>query len=235
MLKSAGANIKTSFENEVYKVEVFPGNLESLKIRVPSDISSAAFFIVLALICEDSEVIVENCILNPTRTGIIDILKQMGADITIEDVQIQNGEPVGRIIAKSSNLTGVSVDKKDIPRIIDEIPILAVAAAFADGKTIIDNASELRVKESDRIKTTIEMLKSFGVECYELENGLLIVGSKNKLKPGIVNSYSDHRIAMAGAVMACATEGESTILNAECASISFPGFYETLIGHSKKV
>ncbi|WAM31040.1 3-phosphoshikimate 1-carboxyvinyltransferase [Caldicellulosiruptor naganoensis] len=234
MLKSAGANIKTSFEDKFYKIEVLPSSLEALKIKVPSDISSAAFFIVLALICEDSEVIVENCILNHTRTGIIDILKQMGADISIEDVQIQNGELVGTIVAKSSSLQGVSVDKDDIPRIIDEIPILAVAAAFADGKTIIDNASELRVKESDRIKTTIEMLKSFGAECYELENGLEIIGSKNKLKAGIVDSYNDHRIAMAGAVMACAVEGESTILNAECASVSFPNFYEILFEHSRK-
>lgn len=235
MLKSAGADIATCFENGFYKIEVMPSNLEALKIKVPSDISSAAFFIVLALICEDSEVIIENCILNPTRTGIIDILKQMGADIEIGNVEIQNGELVGTIVARSSNLKGVVVDKNDIPRIIDEIPILAVAAAFADGKTIIDNASELRVKESDRIKTTLEMLRNFGAECYELENGLEIVGSRDNLKAGIVNSYNDHRIAMAASILACAVEGESTILNAECASISFPNFYEILLGHSKKV
>ncbi|AZT89908.1 3-phosphoshikimate 1-carboxyvinyltransferase [Caldicellulosiruptor changbaiensis] len=235
MLKSAGADIATCFENGFYKIEVMPSNLEALKIKVPSDISSAAFFIVLALICEDSEVIIENCILNPTRTGIIDILKQMGADIKIKNVQIQNGETIGTIVAKTSSLRGATVDKNDIPRIIDEIPILAVAAAFADGKTIIDNASELRVKESDRIKTTLEMLKNFGAECYELENGLEIVGSRDNLKAGVVNSYNDHRIAMAASILACAVDGESTITNAECVSISFPNFYKILLGHSKKV
>lgn len=235
MLKSAGANITTSFEEGFYKIEVLPSNLDALKIKIPSDISSAAFFIVLALICEDSEVVIDNCILNPTRTGIIDILKQMGANIEITNTAIQNGELVGTIVARSSNLKGITVDKNDIPRIIDEVPILAVAAAFAEGKTTIDNASELRVKESDRIKTTIEMLKNFGVECYELENGLEIIGSRNHIKAGIVNSYNDHRIAMAASIFACATQGESVILNAECVSISFPNFYDILFGHSKKV
>jgi len=161
MLKHAGANIKSWEENGIYIVEILPSQLSSIKIKIPSDISSAAFFIVLALICDNSSVVIENCILNPTRTGIIDVLKQMGAEIRIENVENRNGEFVGKIVARSSNLKGVKVDKNDIPRIIDEIPILAVAAAFAEGKTTIDNASELRVKESDRIKTTAQMLRKF--------------------------------------------------------------------------
>lgn len=235
MLKHAGANIKSWEEDGVYTVEILPSQVSSIKIKIPSDISSAAFFIVLALICEGSSVVIENCILNPTRTGIIDVLKQMGADIRIEDVENRNGELVGKIIARSSNLKGVKVDKNDIPRIIDEIPILAVAAAFAEGKTTIDNASELRVKESDRIKTTVQMLKSFGADCYELEDGLEIIGSREKLKSAVVNSYKDHRIAMAASIMACAVEGESTILDAECASISFPNFYDILFSSTKKI
>ncbi len=235
MLKHAGANIKSWEKDGVYSVEILPSQLSSIKIKIPSDISSAAFFIVLALICEGSSVVIENCILNPTRTGIIDVLKQMGADIRIEDIENRNGELVGKIVARSSNLKGVKVDKNDIPRIIDEIPILSVAAAFAEGKTTIDHASELRVKESDRIKTTVQMLKSFGAECYELENGLEIIGSKEKLKSAIVNSYKDHRIAMAASIMACAVDGESTILDAECASISFPNFYDILFSSTKKI
>lgn len=235
MLKHAGANIKSWEEDGVYTVEILPSQVSSIKIKIPSDISSAAFFIVLALICEGSSVVIENCILNPTRTGIIDVLKQMGADIRIEDVENRNGELVGKIIARSSNLKGVKVDKNYIPRIIDEIPILAVAAAFAEGKTTIDNASELRVKESDRIKTTVQMLKSFGADCYELEDGLEIIGSREKLKSAVVNSYKDHRIAMAASIMACAVEGESTILDAECASISFPNFYDILFSSTKKI
>lgn len=235
MLKHAGANIKSWEEDGVYTVEILPSQVSSIKIKIPSDISSAAFFIVLALICEGSSVVIENCILNPTRTGIIDVLKQMGADIRIEDVENRNGELVGKIIARSSNLKGIKVDKNDIPRIIDEIPILAVAAAFAEGKTTIDNASELRVKESDRIKTTVQMLKSFGADCYELEDGLEIIGSREKLKSAVVNSYKDHRIAMAASIMACAVEGESTILDAKCASISFPNFYDILFSSTKKI
>lgn len=235
MLKHAGANIKSWEEDGVYTVEILPSQVSSIKIKIPSDISSAAFFIVLALICEGSSVVIENCILNPTRTGIIDVLKQMGADIRIEDVENRNGELVGKIIARSSNLKGIKVDKNYIPRIIDEIPILAVAAAFAEGKTTIDNASELRVKESDRIKTTVQMLKSFGADCYELEDGLEIIGSREKLKSAVVNSYKDHRIAMAASIMACAVEGESTILDAECASISFPNFYDILFSSTKKI
>lgn len=235
MLKHAGANIKSWEKDGVYTVEILPSQISSIKIKIPSDISSAAFFIVLALICEGSSVVIENCILNPTRTGIIDVLKQMGAEIKIEDVENRNGELVGKIVARSSNLRGVKVEKNDIPRIIDEIPILAVAAAFAEGKTIIDHASELRVKESDRIKTTVEMLKSFGAECYELENGLEIIGSREKLKSAVVNSYKDHRIAMAASIMACAVEGESTILDADCVSISFPNFYDILFSSTKKI
>ncbi|AEM73891.1 3-phosphoshikimate 1-carboxyvinyltransferase [Caldicellulosiruptor acetigenus] len=235
MLKHAGASIKSWEKDGVYTVEILPSQVSSIKIKIPSDISSAAFFIVLALICEGSSVVIENCILNPTRTGIIDVLKQMGADIRIEDVENRNGELVGKIIARSSNLKGIKVDKNDIPRIIDEIPILAVAAAFAEGKTTIDNASELRVKESDRIKTTVQMLKSFGADCYELEDGLEIIGSREKLKSAVVNSYKDHRIAMAASIMACAVEGESTILDAECASISFPNFYDILFSSTKKI
>lgn len=234
MLQSAGANIKTVFEDDFYRIEVLPGSLEGIKISIPSDISSAAFFIVLALICEDSEVQIDNVILNPTRTGLLDVLKAMGAQIFIENMQLKNNEPVGTIIARSSNLKGCSVKKEDIPRIIDEIPILSVAASFAEGRTIIDNAGELRVKESDRIKTTIQMLQSFGVECYELENGIVIMGSRPKLKPAVIDSYNDHRIAMSASIMACAIEGQSIIKDAECASISFPEFYQILFGHSKK-
>lgn len=229
MLEYAGANIKTYNQNSLYTIEISPSSLDAIKLFVPSDISSAAFFIVLALICENSEVQIDNVILNPTRTGLIDVLKSMGAEIYIENVKKQNNELIGSIIAKSSNLCGVVIKDEDIPRIIDEIPILSVAASFAEGKTIIDNVKELRVKESDRIKTTLEMLKNFGAECYELENGMVIIGSRSKLHPSYIESYNDHRIAMAASIMACAIKGSSTIKDAECASISFPNFYDILM------
>ncbi|MEZ0535690.1 3-phosphoshikimate 1-carboxyvinyltransferase [Caldicellulosiruptoraceae bacterium PP1] len=235
MLQSFGANIEVEEEYNKKIITVSPSNkLEGMEINIPSDISSAAFFIVLALISEKSTVIVEDCILNPTRTGIIEVLKDMNANIEINNVRKINNELVGTIIAKSSNLKSTIVDKNKIPSLIDEVPILAVAASFADGTTIINGVNELRYKESDRVKTTCEMLNNFGTEVYDDDDRLIIYGNKSNLHPAIVNSYKDHRIAMASSIMASAIEGQSTILDAEYVSISFPDFYKILFESSKE-
>lgn len=234
MLTSAGVNINVKFENNQNIIQIEPCEmLYPIDLDVPSDLSSAAFFIVMAIINKHSEIIIENVLLNPTRTGIIEVLKKMGANIEIVNQENKSGEITGTIIAKSSNLKGVIVNPNIIPSMIDEIPILSVAAAFADGTTIIDGIEELRYKESDRIKTICSMLKSFGADVEELQNGLIIHGAKD-YKPAVVNSFKDHRIAMSASIFASAIKGESTILDAECVSISYPNFYKTFYENSQE-
>ncbi|WP_353097476.1 3-phosphoshikimate 1-carboxyvinyltransferase [Tissierella praeacuta] len=197
------------------------------EIYVPGDISSASFFIVAATIIKGSSIVIKEVGINPTRTGIIDVIKGMGGNITIENIRNINNEPVGDIYVSYAPIKGIELDGNIIGRLIDEIPIIAVAAAFAEGNTVIRNAEELKYKETDRIHAIVNELKKMGADIIALPDGLIVNGKK-KLNPAIVNTYGDHRIAMALSIAALNIEGASEIENTQCANISYPDFYETI-------
>lgn len=214
-------------EREGTAVTVRPGILEGRHILVPGDISSAAFFIVAAAAKPGSHLVIKDVGLNPTRTGIIDVLRQMGADIEIENLRSFGGEEAGDIIIRGAQLKGIEMQREIVPRLIDEIPVIAVAAALADGVTYIRGAGELKVKESNRLAAIVSELRKMGVQINELPDGLEINGP-NKIRGAAVNSYHDHRIAMAMAVCGLFAEGKTTIADSACIDISFPGFGELL-------
>ncbi len=224
MLAHFGANLDINGNN--IKVQN-PDQFQSSELIVPSDISSAAFFIVAALINPGSELLIRNVGLNPERTGVLDILKLMGANILIENERIDCGEPVGDIVAKYSDLKGIEIKGKLIPKAIDELPIVSVAACFAEGKTVISEAKELRVKETDRIKAMVTELKKLGADIEELPDGMIVNGSE-KLKGAKCSSWGDHRIAMSIAVAATRAKGETAIEDSGCVAISFPEFFDLL-------
>lgn len=224
MLNYFGANIEN--KNGIItssKVD----ELYAKDLTVPGDISSAAFFIVAALVCENSHIIIENVGINPTRTGIIDALKAMGGKINILNQRQSGGELVADIEVFSSNLTSTTLEGDIIPRMIDEIPVFAVAALCAKGTTYIKDATELKVKESNRIATIKEEFSKMGVNIIETEDGMIIKGEQ-KFKGATVYSHLDHRIAMSCAVAGIIADGETTITDADCVAISFPNFYELL-------
>jgi len=196
--------------------------LQATSLHVPGDISSAAFFLVAASIVPNSDLMLRNVGLNPTRTGIIDVLKSMGADITIVAQRVNAGEPSGDVRVRSAPLRGTRISGAMIPRVIDELPVLSVAASFADGVTHVSDAAELRVKETDRIETTIEMIRAFGGEIQERPDGFLVHG-QGLSQPGTVDPKGDHRIAMAAAIAGIASSGV-TIQGADCVTVSFPSF-----------
>lgn len=196
-------------------------------IRIPSDISSASFFIVAALILPNSKITLPNVGLNPTRTGLLDILKKMEAKITVKNLRKVGAEPVGDIEVASSRLKGIEVGKEDIPRLIDEIPILAVACALASGRSRIRGAEELRVKECDRLSAVTSELGKMGAKIKELKDGLIIEG-ESLLKGAEVESFYDHRIAMSLAVAGLAATGETVIKESQCIGTSFPDFMPIL-------
>jgi 3-phosphoshikimate 1-carboxyvinyltransferase len=199
-------------------------HLSSGPWRVPGDISAAAFFMVAAAIGIKSEVEITGVGLNPTRTGLLDILLKMGAKIVVANAREEDGEPVADVVVKGGHgLKGVRVVGGMIPRLIDEIPVLAVAACFAEGVTIIRDAAELRTKESDRIATTAAELGKMGAKIGVLSDGLVIEGGQ-ALKGAAVESHGDHRLAMALAVAAGAASGETTVDSVDCVSTSYPGF-----------
>jgi 3-phosphoshikimate 1-carboxyvinyltransferase len=200
--------------------------LAPLDLVVPGDISSAVFFLAAALVTPRSEVRVKNVLLNETRSRILDVFKAMGGDI---EVRRRGGlvEPVGDVTARSSRLRGVSVGGADIPLVIDEIPALAAAAFFAEGETVVSGAKELRVKESDRLKGIVEMVRAFGGGAEELPDGFVLRGGA-KAHPAEAHSRGDHRLAMAASIVALNAEGKSVIRDAGCVDISFPGFFEEL-------
>lgn len=222
MLRYMGADIQ-KIGNEIHCKPA--EQLYAKKIVVPADISSAAYFMVMACICENSEILLKNVGINQTRTGIIDALKAMGGNIAIENESIINGEKIANIRVKYSALHGTTIGGADIPRLIDEIPVLAVAACFAKGTTIIKDAQELKVKESNRIQTIITELKKFGADITETEDGMIINGVEH-LKGCTVESHNDHRIALAMSIAGACALGETTIVDAECVNISFPNFYD---------
>jgi 3-phosphoshikimate 1-carboxyvinyltransferase len=225
MLNSFGANI----EIDNLKIKVNPvSEIYSRDIYVPGDISSAAFIIVAALICEGSQVLIKNVGLNKTRTGIIDVVKKMNGNIEIIDEKLVGGEIVGDLLVRySDNLVSTTIDSDLIPRLIDEIPIIAVLATQADGETIIKDAKELKVKESNRISSVVKNLKLLGVEVEELEDGMIIKG-KSKLGGAKIETFKDHRIAMAFSIADLISEEKIILDNATCINISFPGFFDLL-------
>lgn len=225
MLAYFGAEIKRNGAT----VSIAGGQkLTGRNIEVPGDISSAAFFMVAALITKDSELLIKNVGINPTRTGIIDILQNMGGDLKITNKREVSGEPVGDILVKSSKLKGIEIKGDVIPRAIDELPVVAVAGACAEGITKIRDAKELRVKESDRIGTMASNLKGLGIETTEYEDGMDIVGGRPKVMQDVFNSHGDHRVAMSMIVAGLAADKELSVFDTECIDTSFPGFIETL-------
>jgi 3-phosphoshikimate 1-carboxyvinyltransferase len=201
-----------------------------LVIDVPADISSAAFFMVGALITPSSELLLKDVILNPTRTGILDVMERMGARFEILNRRENSGEEVGDIFVEYTpdlKATTIGEDSSEIPRLIDEIPVLALLATQAEGETVIKNAQELRVKERDRIRSTVENLKSLGASVEELPDGMVIRG-KSTLKGGRVSSYGDHRIAMTAIIASLITQEPVEIDEVESISTSYPRFFEDL-------
>lgn len=224
MLDAMGATIG----REGPAVRITPGApLRALSMRVPNDVSAAAFWMVAAAIHPDAELRLTGVGMNPTRTGIIDALRAMGADLAVEEERTVAGEPAADIVVRSSRLTAIDVSGDMIPGMIDEVPALAVAAAFATGTTHIRDAAELRVKESDRIATTTSELARLGVAIREDGDGITIDGGR-PLAAATVRSHGDHRLAMALAAAALAGTGDVTIANAGAASVSYPNFWDDL-------
>lgn len=196
-------------------------------IEVPGDISSAAFWLVAASVIEGSDLLLKGVGVNPTRTGVLDVLRDMGANIELLDERESGGEPIADIRVRSAKLHGVSFGGAIIPRLIDEIPILAVAALFADGDTVISDAGELRVKETDRLHAVAVEYNKLAPCVEESEDGLVIHGGAKKIRRADCFSYDDHRMAMSLAIAGAAGDGV-TIENPECVDISYPTFYKTL-------
>lgn len=224
MLGSFGAQITAKDTTVSVKPEP---DLVGQKVEVPGDISSAAYFIAAGLLIPDSEILIKNVGVNPTRDGILRVCRQMGADITLLNERVQCGEAVADILVKYSILKGTVIEKELIPTLIDELPVIAVMAAFAEGTTIIRDAQELKVKESNRLDIIVNHLTAMGADVTPTEDGMIIEGGK-MLKGAVLDSHLDHRIAMSFAVAGMASEGETEIINAECVNISYPEFYKDL-------
>lgn len=224
MLRAMGADIETSGA----MINVRPGApLRPRDLQVPGDISAAAFWIVAAAIVPDSELTLPAVGINPTRAGVIDALRAMGSDITLEHEREVSGEPVADIRVRNAPLRGIQADGDLVVRALDEWPVIAVAAAVAEGPTEIRDAEELRVKESDRIAATAAMLRALGAEVEERPDGMRIAGGA-ALRSGAVDSRGDHRIAMAAAVASMIAEGETELRGAESVAISYPEFWRDL-------
>lgn len=224
MLRSFGADLTTNDKTAVIQ----PANeLYGQKIQVPGDISSAVYWVVAGLITPDSEITIRNVGLNPTRDGIIEVCRQMNGQISIFNEHTEGGEKVGDITVKTSNLKGTTIGGSVIPRLIDELPTMALLACFAEGDTIIKDAQELKVKESDRIAVMVENLTKMGADVEGTEDGMIIHGT-SKLKGAIIDSKLDHRIAMTFAIAGINADGVTKIEGAECVNISYPLFYEDL-------
>ncbi len=227
LLRAMGANINS--QDTTIRIKPLSSPLKAQSVRVPGDISSAAFWLVAGVIHPNSKIVVHNVGVNPTRTGIIDALRGMGAVLTIDNLREEGGEPVADIIVTSSDLYGTVIEGAIIPSLIDELPVIALAACFAKGDTIIRDAAELRVKESDRIATTIEELSKMGARIDELPDGMIIHGT-GKLLGATVGSHDDHRLAMTLGIAGVVAQGETTVQNADSVDISYPGFWKDIAG-----
>ena len=217
------ASFQVSTRRDGHAISIFGGQIpESCDFTVPGDISSAAFWLVAAAALPGSRLLIKDVGLNPTRTAILKVLSRMGAHMT-EIEHSSNGEPVGNIEIHGAELIATTIFLEEIPNLIDEIPVIAVAAALARGRTIIRNAKELRVKETDRITTVVKGLRAMGAEVEEFEDGMEITGGK-PLRAATIDSGGDHRIAMAFAIAGLFADGETVIKNTECVNTSYPGF-----------
>ncbi|MEO1163801.1 MAG: 3-phosphoshikimate 1-carboxyvinyltransferase [Chloroflexota bacterium] len=224
MLASMGADIVIE-DNEI---TLTPGQpLQPMNLTVPGDFSSAAFLMVAASILPDSDIIIEGVNLNDTRTGLIDVLQAMGANLTVTETGTEAGEPVGDIRVQYSQLTGTTVEGGVVVRMIDEFPVLMVAALYAQGETLVKDARELRVKETDRIAVMAKELRKLGAEIEEREDGFRIVGAQS-LIGNTVDGHDDHRVAMSLSVAGLLADEMTVVTDAKCANDSFPGFSETL-------
>lgn len=224
MLRAFGAQIITQ---GLTAAIVGPAKLQGQKVVVPGDPSAAAFLLCAAAALPNSEVKVSGISVNPTRSAYLDVLQMMGATVILNNQREQSGEPVADVTVRSSSLHGVTVAGDLIPRLIDEVPVLAAVAAIADGVTVIRNAAELRVKESDRIAAMVSELRKLGAQVDELPDGMVVQGG-GKLRGAEVYSHGDHRIAMALAVAGLLADGETVIDEADCMAISFPKFPQVL-------
>lgn len=222
MLRQFGAKV-----DEVDGVISIQGgqNLTGTHVSVPGDISSAAFFLVAGAICEGSKIMLKNVGINPTRDGIIEVLENMGATMTLMPNEDTQSEPTATITIETSALKGTTIEGDIIPRLIDEIPILALLATQAHGKTIIKDAEELKVKETDRITAVVDELKKLGANIEATEDGMIIEGP-TPLRGASLKTYGDHRIGMMGAVAALITDGAVTLDDADCIAVSYPPFFE---------
>lgn len=227
MLKGFGADVSSIIkEDGTATASIAPcRELYAQDIIVPGDISSAAYFIAAALLVPGSSLLIKNVGINPTRAGFLSVCRSMGGDITILSERQAGGEPSADLLVKHSSLHGITIEGSLIPTLIDELPMAAVLAAFADGTTVIRDAAELKVKESDRIATVTANLRAMGCDVTPTDDGMIIRGG-SPLHGAVLDSYLDHRIAMSFAVAGLAADGETRIRNANCVDISFPGFYD---------
>ena len=224
MLRGFGANVTCKGKTAT----ILPDpELTGQKIEVPGDISSAAYFIAAGLLVPGSEILIKNVGVNPTRDGILRVCKAMGADMTLQNKRENGGEPAADILVRHSSLKAVTIEGEIIPTLIDELPMIAVMACFAEGTTIIKDAAELKVKESDRIAVMADNLSRMGAYVTATDDGMIIEGGY-PLHGAEIDSHLDHRIAMSFAVAALAAEGETQIKDADCVKISYPAFYEDL-------
>ena len=228
MLKEFGADIRSIHNLDCSRTTavIRPcGELHGQKITVPGDISSAAYFIAAGLIVPDSEIRITNVGINPTRAGMLKVCEDMGAQIELSNERTEGGEKIADITVKTSRLHGTVIEGDIIPALIDEIPIIAVMAAVAEGTTIIRDAAELKVKETDRIETVTDNLKAMGCDITPAPDGMIINGGR--LKGASIHTLLDHRIAMAFSIAALAAEGRTHILDSKCVDVSYPTFYDT--------
>lgn len=224
MLEYFGGNITTKDTTATVTPEPL---LTGQKVVVPGDISSAAYFIAAGLLVPNSELLIKNVGINPTRDGILRVCKQMGADITLLNENSVKGEPSADLLVRSSSLHGTVIGGAIIPTLIDELPIIAILASYANGQTIIKDAQELKVKESNRIDVMVNNLSKMGVDIHGTDDGMIINGGK-PLHGAVIDSKLDHRIAMSFAVASLQADGETEILGSECVNISYPDFYQDL-------
>lgn len=224
MLHFFGADVKS--EGTTATIQPEP-KLIGQKVQVPGDISSAAYFIAAGCITPDSELLIQNVGTNPTRDGILHVCKMMNANVTLLNENMDSGEPTADLLVRTSSLQGCIIEGDLIPTLIDELPVIAVMACFAEGTTVIRDAAELKVKESDRIAVMTENLTAMGAKVTATDDGMIIEGG-HTLHGAVVDSHLDHRIAMSFAVAALNADGETEILGADCVNISYPAFYTDL-------
>ncbi len=226
MLRAMGADIAVDGDSVVLTPN---GELQPMDVTVPGDISSAAFLIVAGCVVPGSDITLTGINLNPTRTGILDVLREMGADITVTETGLEAGEPMGTVRARYSTLRGTQIGGSVVVEMIDEFPILMVAALCAEGETVVRDAQELRVKETDRIAVMASELSKLGAQITETPDGFIIRG-RQTLKGAVVDGHDDHRVAMSLTVAGLVATEQTTVMDAKCAGDSFPGFAETVAG-----